>query len=78
MISAVVPPRQRGGFMSINSSVQQIATGFASLIGGFIVTAAPDKHLENYEFVGYFGIAVSFLCILLAKNLRPAEDVLKK
>ena len=38
MISTVVNPAQRGQFMSFNSSFQQLFTGFASVIAGFIVT----------------------------------------
>ena len=37
MMTAAVEARYRGGFMSINSAVQQFSMGVASLISGLII-----------------------------------------
>jgi len=37
LITALPGPEDRGAFMSINSSLQQIAGGIAAAIGGMIV-----------------------------------------
>ena len=37
LITGSVEPRLRGGFMSANSSVQHIACGFGSYVGGMII-----------------------------------------
>lgn len=71
MISAVVKPERRGGFMSINSSMQQLASGSASLIAGAIVVNSSSGQLQNYNYVGFIGVAVSLSCIFIAKKLKP-------
>ena len=73
MVSAVVKPERRGGFMSINSSMQQLASGTASLIAGSIIAKGSSGELLNYEYVGYIGIAVSLSCIFIAIKLKPTE-----
>ncbi len=58
--------KDRGAFMSINSSLQQIAGGIAAAIGGMIVIQK-DKlsPLEHYNTLGYVVSAVSILGIYL-------------
>ncbi|WP_035333339.1 MFS transporter [Dyadobacter crusticola] len=52
LMSAVPEPQDRGAFMGINSSVQQISGGIASLIAGFIVYETSTGFLENYPLLG--------------------------
>lgn len=70
MVSGVVPPEQRGGFMSINSSIQQLSSGVAANLGGLIVVKTIDGHLEHYNWVGYISIILVLLSIWLASRLR--------
>jgi predicted MFS family arabinose efflux permease len=53
LMSAVPEPQDRGAFMSINASVQQISGGIASAIAGMIVFQAPDGNLQRYDILGY-------------------------
>jgi predicted MFS family arabinose efflux permease len=56
----------RGAFMSINSSLQQIAGGIAAAFAGLIVTQKDKTSpLHHYNIVGYVMVGVSMLCILL-------------
>ena len=71
LVSSVVNPQQRGGFMSINGSVQQLATGFSAMIAGAIVTKSPEGHLEHYDWVGYLSIALILVSIWLAGRVKP-------
>ncbi len=71
LVSSVVNPQQRGSFMSINSSLQQITTGMAAFIAGTIVTKTPEGPLQHYNWIGYISIAATFACILIAKKLKP-------
>jgi MFS transporter, DHA1 family, inner membrane transport protein len=65
MISHVVTPEQRGSYMSINGSVQQLGSGIAALCAGIIVhTEKPSGRIINYDWVGYLSIAV-LICSLL-------------
>ncbi|MGZ5242546.1 MAG: MFS transporter [Bacteroidia bacterium] len=71
MITATVNPQNRGSFMSINSSVQQISAAIGSLIGGLIVVQEASGKMLNYQYVGYIAIATSILAIFIARKLRP-------
>jgi len=71
LISSVVHPQQRGGFMSINSSMQQLATGFSAMIGGAIVSKSAEGRIEHYDWVGYFSIALILVSIWLAGRVKP-------
>jgi MFS transporter, DHA1 family, inner membrane transport protein len=70
MVSNVVTPQQRGGFMSINSAVQQLGTGLASLLSGVIVVKADNGALIGYDWVGYLSISLILLCVYLAGRVR--------
>ncbi len=73
LITSTVRPQQRGGFMSLNSAVQQLAAGAASMIAGMIVIKNETGQLLHYERVGYLAIAASFMCVLLARGIRPLD-----
>lgn len=69
MISTVVNPAQRGQFMSFNSSFQQLFTGLASVIAGFIVVQDSKGRILNYNWVGYLSVTIVFGTLFLAGNL---------
>jgi MFS transporter, DHA1 family, inner membrane transport protein len=71
MVSSVVPPQQRGGFMGINSSVTQLASGVAANIGGAIIYETAEGRIERFDWVGYFSIALILTSILLARRVKP-------
>ncbi|MDH5656056.1 MAG: MFS transporter [Spirochaetia bacterium] len=66
MIAGSVDSKIRGGFLSINSSVQQVTAGIASLIGGMILQEGPDKKLKHFELIGMLAILFCFLSIFIA------------
>jgi predicted MFS family arabinose efflux permease len=70
MISNVVSAERRGSFMSINSSVQQIFVGLASIIAGLIVVRTSSNQILNYEFTGYISIVVTFVSVFIASKLN--------
>jgi MFS transporter, DHA1 family, inner membrane transport protein len=69
MVTSVVKPQQRGGFMNINSSFQQMATGLSAVIAGAIVEKAPNGELMNYQYVGYIGIGLSLVCLWISRKV---------
>ncbi|MBP7398008.1 MAG: MFS transporter [Chitinophagales bacterium] len=77
MITSVVPNKQRGGFMSINSSIVQLGSGLASLMAGLIIVENGDGSLRYYNIVGYIAIAFTFVAIIIAKKLKPVNEHLK-
>ena len=52
LTSAVPAPQDRGAYMSISSSLQQLAGGVASLLAGLIVYQAPSGRIEHYPWLG--------------------------
>ncbi len=72
MITNSVEARYRGGFMSVNSAVQQASSGIANLMSGLLVTRAASGRLVGYERVSYLAIVAFALTLLLAWWLRAA------
>lgn len=64
-LAASIPEmKDRGAFMSVNSSLQQMAGGIAALIGGWIVKQKNElSPLENFDWLGYLVIVVILLNI---------------
>ncbi len=66
LTSAVPEPADRGAFMSINASLQQLAGGIAAALAGKIVVQADSfSPLEHYDWVGYAVVVVSVLGLFL-------------
>lgn len=72
--TSVVPPRRRGTFMSLNSSVQQLSSGISAYVGGAIVLKTADGRLAHYDRVGYLAIACSVLSLFLIGKIRSREQ----
>ncbi|SOE21183.1 Predicted arabinose efflux permease, MFS family [Spirosomataceae bacterium TFI 002] len=53
LITAVPDLKDRGAFMSINSSVSQVSGGIASAIAGMIVVQRSDGFVEHYPLLGW-------------------------
>ncbi len=64
--SAVPEVTDRGAYMSINSSLQQLAGGLGAMSAGFIVVKADaSSPLEHFDTLGYVMVAIMLLCIFL-------------
>ena len=73
MISNAVEPRYRGGFMSVNSAIQQAASGLANLVAGLFITRETSTgRLEGFPRVGWLSAAGFALTVVLAWRLRAA------
>lgn len=75
MISTVVEPAQRGKFMSFNSSCQQLFTGLASVISGFIVTQNEAGQILRYEYVGYLSVTIVLSTFFIARKLAKRQKL---
>jgi predicted MFS family arabinose efflux permease len=65
LFTAIPEASDRGAFMSINSSVQQVAGGIASVIAGLIVYQIPGGELKNYNILGYIVVVAIFFTIAM-------------
>lgn len=72
MNSAIPAMSDRGAFMSINSSLQQLAGGFGGIVAGLIVVKAANDEtapIENFDILGYVMVAVVVLCVFLMSRV---------
>jgi predicted MFS family arabinose efflux permease len=53
LLTAVPDAKDRGAFMSVNASTQQISGGIASIIAGLIIVQTTSGRLEKYDTLGY-------------------------
>ena len=65
LMTAVPEPQDRGAFMSINSSVQQIAGGVASAIAGLIIVQTKSGSLQHYNRLGYVVIGTMTITLIM-------------
>ena len=65
LVSAIPAAQDRGAFMSINASVQQISGGIASAIAGMIVIQQPNGLLDGYVLLGYVVIGSMIITIAM-------------
>jgi predicted MFS family arabinose efflux permease len=76
LVSTLPQMQDRGAFMSINSSLQQIAGGLAAGVGGLIVVQkTKNSPLEHYNTLGYLIIVISVLGII---TLYRVSKIIKK
>jgi predicted MFS family arabinose efflux permease len=57
--------KDRGAFMSINSSIQQISGGVASALAGVIVSQAGDGTMQHYDLLGYTVVGSMLIAIAM-------------
>ncbi|MEO8770400.1 MAG: MFS transporter [Ferruginibacter sp.] len=86
MISAVPELSDRGAFMSINASLQQIAGGIAAAVAGMIVVQkTKTSPIEHYNTIGYLVVIIGTLGVffvyrvskLFKKKLQSTHVVLE-
>jgi predicted MFS family arabinose efflux permease len=65
MISAIPQPADRGSYMSISSSIQQISGGIAAVVGGLIVTETGSGALLHFDIVGYVLVASTLITLVM-------------
>jgi predicted MFS family arabinose efflux permease len=61
LMTAVPDLADRGAFMSINSSLQQISGGIASVFAGMIIVQVNQGPLQNYNVLGYITVTLMFV-----------------
>lgn len=71
LITSAADPKQRGSFLSLNNSLRHLASGSASLAGGYIIAKNPDTGaLDGYHINGYIAVLATVVCIFLARKIR--------
>jgi predicted MFS family arabinose efflux permease len=79
LTTAVPAPQDRGAFMSINSSVQQISGGIGSAVAGLIVVQTSTGALEHYNMLGNVVIAAMIITMIMMgfvnRMVNPSVDL---
>jgi predicted MFS family arabinose efflux permease len=70
LITAIPETSDRGAFMSINSSVQQISGGIASVIAGLIVVQTGSGTLKHYNTIGYIVVGSIIVTTVMMRSLN--------
>ncbi|MEP7377373.1 MAG: MFS transporter [Chitinophagaceae bacterium] len=77
LVSALPQMQDRGAFMSINSSLQQIAGGIAAGVGGMIVVQkTKTSPLQHYDTLGYLIVVIiiaNIIQVYRVNNLIKAQ-----
>jgi predicted MFS family arabinose efflux permease len=71
LVTGSVAPGRRGAFMSVNSSIQQMAAGLASLVAGQIVGGSEAAGITHFGTVGWVAAGFTLVAVPLALRLKP-------
>jgi MFS transporter, DHA1 family, inner membrane transport protein len=69
MTTQAVSAKTRGSFMSLNSCMQSLGTGFAGLLSGWVTFSDTNFVIHHYEYLGYLSVILILICIALAIRL---------
>jgi predicted MFS family arabinose efflux permease len=72
LTSAVPDLKDRGAFMAINSSLQQLSGGVAASIAGLIVYQSADGRLHNYNVLGFVVMGAMLLTVAMVYPIHRA------
>jgi MFS transporter, DHA1 family, inner membrane transport protein len=74
MVSQVVQTEHRGSFQSFNSSMQQLGSGLASLVAGFVVVKGDKGEILHYDWVGFLSIGVLLMSLFIGRQIFKKVD----
>jgi predicted MFS family arabinose efflux permease len=74
IITSSVTSEHRGGFMSLNSCLQQIAAGSAAYASGMIVTRASTGELLHFSRAGMFAILCNFVAFSVVRKIKLVKE----
>ena len=72
MVTDAVSARYRGGFMSVNSALQQAFSGFANLLAGVLITTGAGGRLIGFPALGIASVGFFGLTLFFAARLKSA------
>lgn len=73
IITGSVSKADRGAFMGINSSLQQMAMGLASVFAGLIIQYNVSGEMDHFNIVGYLSMAMTVLFIFCASKVKIVD-----
>ena len=70
IVGAAVKPNERGTFLSLNATVQSMAMGLASMLGGLFITQTPDGLISGYGWVGLIAASFNIMAALWVGRVK--------
>ena len=70
LVTAVVKPKERGTFMSLENSARQLSSGIASQVAGLIIGSTSAGALTHFDIVGICGAITSLVAIFIAFRIK--------
>lgn len=75
LTSGVPALKDRGAFMAVNSSLQQLSGGLASLAAGLIVVQTPGGRLDHYEELGYVVMTAILITVVMLYKIDRDQRI---
>jgi predicted MFS family arabinose efflux permease len=72
LVSAIPGPTDRGSFMSVGSSLQQISGGLSAAVGGMLITQNADGSLGHFDRLGYVLVGVTAVMLTMMYSIDRA------
>jgi MFS transporter, DHA1 family, inner membrane transport protein len=69
MTTQAVTNQTRGSFMSLNSCIQSLGSGLATLTSGWVTYSDSKYVIHHYNILGYISIALILCCVFMAFRL---------
>lgn len=69
--SAIVPPQNRAGYMSLNSACMSLASGGSAILAGAIISQKDEfSPIAGYPYVGYIAIGATIASLFMIRTLK--------
>lgn len=76
IITSVIRPKNRGSFMSLNASAQNMTAGLSSIVAGILVTIpAGGTHVFGFWKVGLLGALFTLVALWMMTKIRAFGDL---
>jgi MFS transporter, DHA1 family, inner membrane transport protein len=69
-ITSTATSQERGSFLIINSSIQQLSIGLMAAFGGAIVSNDEVKRVLHYPILGIIGVVIAVLALLVFRKIK--------
>ena len=69
-ITSTATSEERGSFLIINSSIQQLSTGIIAAVGGAIVYNDEARRVLNYPILGVIGVVLAVAAWLVFRKIK--------